>query len=160
MSLTDRLHIVSGGQTGPDRAALNVAIDRGMRVSGWCPAGRWAEDGPIPARYPLVETPGADPAERTRRNVLDSDATLILSPPPLRGGTALTHQTALHLGRPTLVVDPSRESTDAAASWMREAFPEGGILNIAGPRESESPGIQAVSATWLERLFDRLESPP
>ena len=72
------MEIVSGGQTGVDRAALDAALALGMRCGGWCPAGRWAEDGPIDPRYPLRETPSGDPAQRTEWNVRDSDATLIL----------------------------------------------------------------------------------
>lgn len=73
------MKIVSGGQTGVDRAALDVAMALGLEIGGWCPAGRWAEDGPIDARYPLNETPSADPAQRTEWNVCDSDGTLILT---------------------------------------------------------------------------------
>lgn len=73
-----RLRVISGGQTGVDRAALDVALELGLPCGGWCPAGRRAEDGPIPARYPLTETAGADYVERTRRNVVEADATLVL----------------------------------------------------------------------------------
>ena len=148
--------IVSGGQTGPDRAALDVGIEYGLSVGGWCPAGRWAEDGPIPDRYPLVATPEADPAVRTRRNVLDSDATLILSPRPLTGGTALTGRVAALADRPVLVVDPVGEPPEAAAAWLRSHLPRGGALNVAGPRESECPGLEAVSRQWLRDLIRQL----
>ncbi len=147
---------MSGGQTGPDRAALDAALERGLEVGGWCPAGRWAEDGSIPGRYPLIETPEADPAERTRRNVRDSDATLILAPPPITGGTDLTHRTALCIGRPVWIADPFQASCDDAFLWAAGVLGVGGALNIAGPRESEVPGIQSVSEAWLGPFFDRL----
>ena len=133
------MKIVSGGQTGVDRAALDVALELGIECGGWCPAGRWAEDGAIDARYPLRETPSADPAERTERNVRDSDGTLLLtgggSP-----GTDFTRDIARRLGRPVF-------------SWPADAVEDVGLfrrwlqvygvqtLNVAGPRESESPGI-------------------
>lgn len=148
--------IVSGGQTGPDRAALDVAMVRGVPVGGWCPAGRWAEDGLIPERYPLVETPEADPSERTRRNVRDSDATLILSPKPLWGGTSLTHRIALDIDRPVFVADPFHDDIERAATWIETTLGEDGVLNVAGPRESQVPGIQSASAVWFGRLLDRL----
>ena len=86
--------IVSGGQTGVDRAALDVALSLGIPCAGWCPRGRRAEDGPIDARYPLNETPSTSYAKRTEWNVRDSDATLILARLPLGGGTALTERLA------------------------------------------------------------------
>jgi predicted Rossmann fold nucleotide-binding protein DprA/Smf involved in DNA uptake len=86
--------IVSGGQTGVDRAALDIALALGIPCGGWCPRGRGAEDGVIPARYPLQETCSHDYAERTRRNVIDSDGTLILAIGALHGGTLLTAQLA------------------------------------------------------------------
>lgn len=153
------IQIRSGGQTGADRAALDAAIAAGIGVGGWCPAGRWAEDGTIPGRYPLRETLDADPAVRTRRNVRDSDATLILSPLPLGGGTALTRTVADRLGRPVLVVDPSHPgAVPDAARWCRALVPEGRALdlNVAGPRESEAPGIYAQSRRFLTDLFARL----
>ena len=140
--------MVSGGQTGVDRAALDAALALGLPVGGWCPAGRWAEDGPIPDPYPLRETPSADPAQRTRWNVRDSDATLILSPRPLSGGTALTADAARQRGRPLWAVDPASTLGDTAA-WIARVVPVGGVLNVAGPRESEASGIGALARTWL-----------
>jgi len=143
--------IVSGGQTGVDRAALDAALALGIPIGGWCPASRWAEDGPIPARYPLRETPHGDPAERTRRNVRDSDATLVLTTSPAAGGALLTIEVARALSRPHLVVDPFADPPAPAADWLRALG--GGVLNVAGPRESEAPGIGATAQAWLSRAL-------
>src|SRR3989442_8006923 len=89
---TRPVEIVSGGQTGVDRAALDTALALGLTCGGWCPRGRRAEDGPLPARYPLRETPSASYPERTEWNVRDSDGTLVLHHGRLRGGTALTNR--------------------------------------------------------------------
>ncbi len=132
--------IVSGGQTGVDRAALDVALERGIPCGGWCPRGRLAEDGPIDRRYPLSETPQARPAQRTRWNVRDSDGTLIIVRGQLRGGTALTRRAAAELDKPCLLIDPSSPAAVARivawASRHRIA-----VLNVAGPRESHCLGI-------------------
>ena len=145
------MEIFSGGQTGVDRAALDAARKLGLPVGGWCPAGRAAEDGPIDPRYPLRETPSTDPAQRTEWNVRDSDATLILSPEPLAGGTALTRECAERLGRPMLVVDPAAEDPEAARAWLAAVRP--GRLNVAGPRESELPGAYASAEGFLRRAL-------
>ena len=143
------LRIVSGGQTGADRAALDVALRLGLPVGGWCPAGRWAEDGPIPADYPLLETASADPAVRTGRNVREADATLVLARGPLTGGTALTVRRATEAGRPVLVLAPVPDTVDAAVAWIARTVRPGGTLNVAGPRESEAPGSTAACRDWL-----------
>ena len=127
--------IISGGQTGVDRAALDVALELGIPCGGWCPKGRAAEDGRIDDRYPLLETESEDPAERTQRNVRDSDATLIISRLPLTGGTALTQAHAQELGRPVLVIDPDdSQAADEVRRWLDSKQPR--VLNIAGPRAS------------------------
>lgn len=144
--------ILSGGQTGVDRAGLDAGMALGLAVGGWCPRGRRAEDGPIPAHYPLEETASASYRVRTRLNVRDGDATLILCRGPLRGGTKLTAVIARSMGRPLRVADLSRRvQAPAAAAWLRRH----GIvrLNIAGPRESQAPGIGAEARHFLMRVL-------
>lgn len=154
--------IVSGGQTGVDRAALVVGRERRIPLGGWCPAGRWAEDGPISKESPLHETPSADPAQRTSWNVFDSDATLILCRGELRGGTSLAAHVAERFRRPLLIV---RDETDLPAldSWLTDRGPT--LLNVAGPRESEDPGVtrwagdllaKALADVDVERSADRV----
>jgi Circularly permutated YpsA SLOG family len=144
--------IVSGGQTGVDRAALDVALDLGVPCGGWCPHGRRAEDGAVPARYPLVETPSSGYPQRTAWNVRDSDATLVLTRGRPRGGTALTLRLASRAGRPALAVDLDRTpDARAVAAWLRSV--DVGVLNVAGPRESDAPGIGASAAAFLRRLL-------
>ena len=145
------LTIVSGGQTGADRAALDWAIARQVPHGGWCPAGRLAEDGLIPDHYQLRETPSAAYPERTRLNVEDSDATLIVSPHPLEGGTLLTIKHAEEVDKPMLIV--TRENEEDAPEFLRAFIQEHevGILNVAGPRASGSTEVEAM----VTRLFDR-----
>ena len=145
------LTIVSGGQTGADRAALDWAIARQVPHGGWCPAGRLAEDGLIPDRYQLRETPSAAYPERTRLNVEDSDATLIISPRPLEGGTLLTVKHAEEVDKPMLIV--TSENEEDAPEFLRAFIQEHevGILNVAGPRASGSAEVEAM----VTRLFDR-----
>lgn len=143
--------ILSGGQTGVDRAALDVARALGIPVGGWCPAGRAAEDGPIPARYALRETSSADPVVRTARNVLEADLTLIISPIPLAGGTALAARIAEDEGKPLLTLDPATLDVAVVREGLRQAGPV--TLNVAGPRESETPGIARRAARLLLLLL-------
>jgi len=144
--------IVSGGQTGVDRAGLDAGLALGLAVGGRCPRGRRAEDGPIPVHYPLQETASASYRVRTRLNVRDSDATLILCRGPLRGGTRLTAAIARRMGRPLRITDLSRRvQAPAVAAWLRR---HGVIrLNIAGPRESQAPGIGAEARRFLMRVL-------
>jgi hypothetical protein len=140
--------VISGGQTGVDRAALDAALAAGLPCGGWCPRGRWSEAGPIDERYPLTETTSADPARRTDLNVRDADGTLIIAPAPLTGGTALTRRIARRRGRPCLVVDPGDETApERARRWLREHDIH--TLNVAGPRESRHPGIHAQALALL-----------
>jgi hypothetical protein len=142
---------VSGGQTGVDRAALDVALDLGLPCAGWCPRGRRAEDGPIPARYPLRETPTADYPQRTEWNVRDSDGTLLLHQGRKGRGTALTARLARRLRRPLLEVDLRRADAAAVRAWVAAQ----GIarLNVAGPREGEAPGIGTRAAAFLRSVL-------
>ncbi len=150
--------LVSGGQTGVDRAALDVALELGIPCGGWCPRGRLAEDGRIDLSYPLRETASADYTERTRRNVVESDATLVVTMGPPLGGTALTIAEAGHSSKPCLVLDLlSREAgPDAVEDWLAAIRPE--RLNVAGPRESEAPGVYARTRALLERVWGEATS--
>jgi len=146
--------IVSGGQTGVDRAALDVALELGIPCGGWCPRGRQAEDGIIDSRYPLKETESPDYAMRTQRNVNDSDATLVLTLGPPDGGTAITIAQAERRRTPCLVLDlGSGERGDAVAAWLARHRPS--RLNVAGPRESEAPGIYTATRSLLRILWSR-----
>jgi hypothetical protein len=146
------LRIVSGGQTGADRAALDAALAAGLEVGGWCPRGRRAEDGRIAARYPLRETPERAYAARTRANVRDSDATLVLNVGALEGGTAQTVRDAVALRRPYLVVDlADAPDVESARRWISARAVA--TLNVAGPRESRRPGVYALAREFMDRLL-------
>ncbi len=144
--------IVSGGQTGVDRAALDVALVYGIPCGGWCPAGRRAADGPIADRYPLTETPSEDYAQRTSWNVRDTDGTLIIAPSPLIGGTRLTRLLAEQMGKPLLVIDPSGPiDTAAFQRWIEVHAIR--ILNVAGPRENRPPRVYTRARAVLTKLL-------
>ncbi len=144
--------IVSGGQTGADRAALDFALANGIPIGGWVPRGRLGEDGPIPERYAgLHETDSPDPAIRTALNVRDSDATLILSHGSLTGGSLLTLQEATRAGKPVLHLDLGRHSPACAGEdlrrWLAATRPR--VLNVAGPRASVDPRIAVATKAVL-----------
>ena len=144
--------VVSGGQSGVDRAALDVVLRLGLPCGGWCPAGRLAEDGCLPLTYPLRETPTGDYAQRTLWNVRDSDGTLILAHGPLSGGTAYTLACARQLGRPVLVEDlGASPSVARVQAWRREHAVH--CLNVAGPRASSAPGVYDLAAAFMEALL-------
>ena len=148
--------IVSGGQTGVDRAALDVALELGIPCGGWCPKGRHAEDGVIPERYPLQETASSSYPLRTEMNVRDSDGTLILTWGPVTGGTARTLELAQKFRKPYLVVDLCRGGNPASVKeWGQNSKIK--TLNVAGPRESKSPGIHDRTVHFLREIFRRPE---
>lgn len=144
--------IVSGGQTGVDRAALDVAIDLQIQHGGWCPKGRLAEDGTIDEKYALTEMESRDYAKRTKQNVVDSDGTLILYRERLQGGTLLTHRLAkehdvpLHRVRLDLAINYGK-----IIDWI--VTNQIVTLNVAGPRASASPGIEQLAAQALKNLL-------
>ena len=135
--------LISGGQTGADRAALDFALASNLTHGGWCPRGRLAEDGPIPARYTLRETPSANYLQRTEWNVRDSDGTVVFAVSPcLTGGTKRTVQFAQHHAKPYLVLHLGMTTTEAASAlttWLAEHHIR--RLNVAGSRASKAPAI-------------------
>jgi len=149
--------IISGGQTGVDRAGLDVAIVLDIPHGGWCPRERKAEDGIIPIKYQLEETASDEYSERTRLNIRNSDGTLILVPNlPIRvtDGTLLTKEEAEAKRKPLLIVDLSSETlADTVIKWINEHDIK--ILNIAGSRESQSPRIYESSSKFLTEIFGR-----
>jgi hypothetical protein len=149
--------IVSGGQTGVDRAALDVAIYLDIPHGGWCPAGRRAEDGPIPVGYQLRETDQRDYSVRTEKNVIESDGTLILYRNKLSGGTELTLRLARKHRRPRICFDLAGDSSSmtdqilAFASWL--SANNIGVMNVAGPRESTAQGIGRQAEAFLVKAL-------
>lgn len=140
------LSIVTGFQTGTDRAAADLALELGIPLSGFCPKGRIAEDGRIADSYPATECWDQDPALRTELNVLASDATVVLnfdSDPSHVDGTPLTIKAASHHGRPVRVVEMDQEpSIQGVRTWIQSTLEIGHRrINIAGPRESKRPGV-------------------
>jgi len=136
------LKIISGGQTGVDRAALDAALKHGIECGGWCPAGRLDEFGRIPDRYPVKELEHGSFVERTMQNVTDSDATVIIYLDKLRGGTEQTVRFCIEQKRPHKLIDAAEISAENAANSIFNLVRENkiDILNVAGPRQSEWPG--------------------
>lgn len=145
--------IVSGGQTGADRAGLDVAMKVGLPVGGYCPKGRLAEDGTVPDHYPLTEMTKGGYSARTERNVIESDGTLIFNIGKLSGGTRLTLECARKHNKPHLVIqlDAARPNTATLAEWLDQNNIR--VLNIAGPRESKTPGVHQMASRFLDEFF-------
>lgn len=144
--------IISGGQTGVDRAALDVALELGLPCGGWCPQGRRAEDGVIPDSYPVEEASSPDYRVRTVLNIQDSDGTLILAWGRLAGGTLLTLKLARRLHKPYFVMDLVHGGDATSVhKWGRAKKVR--ILNVAGPREGEAPGIHARASSFLREVL-------
>ena len=164
------IRIVSGGQTGVDRAALDEALACNLQIGGWCPQGRRAEDGKIPPKYPLRETAARSYAVRTDWNVRDSDGTLVLVLDEISSGTRLTIDAARVQGKPLQIVhltpDAARglltdenlieESVESVVDWIRRHRIH--VLNVAGPRGSSSERIYPEARAFLARLFLSLTS--
>ena len=149
------LKIISGGQTGVDRAALDVAIELSIPHGGWIPKDRKTEDGKLPDKYRLKEMPTSSYAERTVQNAIDSEGTLLLFRGTLAGGSELTHKTAILHDRPCLHIDlgtmNALQAVKTIHSWIVRHRIE--ILNIAGPRVSEDSEIYDISAKNLRTVF-------
>jgi hypothetical protein len=151
--------IISGGQTGVDQAALDVAMALGIPHGGWVPKGRKTENGALPDKYRLKVMPTSSYAKRTEQNVIDSEGTLIISLGPLTGGSELTHKTAILHDRPCLHIDLGTLNTFQAVKTVRSWIVRHGIeiLNIAGPRASENPEIYDMTMKTLKAVLGKAE---
>lgn len=152
---TAELKIISGGQTGADRAALDIALKLKIPCGGWCPADRRAEDGVIADRYPLTPQRGAGYRQRTRKNVQDSDGTVIAAFGKLTGGSKATAADCKKFNKPCLVIDAGK-TTPAEAAILLAVFllrHRIHILNVAGPRASRQPGIYGFVSDVLMHLL-------
>jgi len=149
------LMVVSGGQTGVDRAALDAAMDSGIEIGGWCPRGRRAADGVIPEKYPLTETHGKNYQTRTKWNVCDSDATLIICRGEPTAGTVLTIQICKDIPKPYMVYQLDDEDPSAVLKWLQGYNID--LLNIAGPRELKSRPVYDRTHKFLTSLFELMQ---
>ena len=148
--------IISGGQTGVDRAALDFAIQNKIPHGGFCPKGRLAEDGPIPDQYQLIELESEDYRDRTEKNVIESDGTLIIYSEKLRGGTKLTATFAKDHSKPVFKIKLDQKNrVPEVINWIRENQIQ--ILNVAGPRESSHNGIAKNARKRLEMIWQELK---
>lgn len=146
--------IISGGQTGADRAGLDWAIDHGIAHGGWCPRGRISTDGSIDNRYNLLETESTGYRQRTRRNIESSDATVIFMMGPLIGGSLLTYTLAEKLAKPVKVYQLAADDKSQfyeVLDWLTQEAPE--VINVAGPSESRCPGTYQATYEALDRIF-------
>jgi hypothetical protein len=156
------MKIISGGQTGVDRAALDIALEHGIESGGWCPAGRLDEFGRIPDRYPVKELENGGFTERTLRNVKDSDGTVIIYPGKVRGGTEQTVRFCVEQRRPHQLIDASNVSSEKAAQLIADFVRENKIdtLNVAGPRASEWPDGYHYASQALTIFLTRCSHRP
>lgn len=147
--------IISGGQTGVDRAALDVALKHGIDCGGWCPAGRIDEFGPIPNQYPLQELETGGFTERTLRNVKDSDGTVVVYTGKLGGGTGQTVRFCVELKRPHQLINAAQLSAEDGANLIADFVHNNhiAVLNLAGPRQSEWPEGYDYAFSILESFL-------
>lgn len=137
----NQIKIVSGGQTGVDRAALDAALEFNIECGDWCLKGRKSEDETIPDHYPLIELPNTDYLKRTRQNVIDSDGTVIIYFDTLSGGTEKTLELCMTLKKPYLLIDATELSPQRTSERIKKFINHNAIttLNVAGPRASGEP---------------------
>jgi Circularly permutated YpsA SLOG family len=154
------IRIISGGQTGVDQAALDAALVCGVECGGWCPAGRLAEGGVIPDRYPMKELPKGGYLQRTKQNINDADGTVIFYFGALEGGTEQTVFHCIKSRRPYKLIDGSEIPIDRAAELLDEFVSGQNIvaLNVAGPRASKSPRAYKYAYTVLCRFLRRCQA--
>lgn len=149
------MKIISGGQTGADRAALDYAIEFNISYGGWVPKGRKTEDGKLPEKYKLQEMPTSDYSKRTEKNILAADGTLIVSHGRLTGGSALTQFLAEKHNKPFIHVDMDsmsmEDASEAVRLWLKENCID--TLNVAGPRASKDPAIYEATRRLLDAVF-------
>lgn len=156
MTALNKIKIVSGGQTGVDRAALDAAIELGLECGGFCPKGRLAEDGIIPSIYPLTETISFDNRERTRKNIAISDGTLIFFMTLIDKGTQKTIDICKERNKPMLIYSLGKDlSQEKILDWINANNIS--TLNIAGPRESNDPGIYQLVYSYMNDLIEKLK---
>lgn len=147
--------IISGGQSGADRGALDAAIEIGIPHGGTCPKGRVADDGTIPEKYKLNENGSKNHADRTEANIVAADGTMIFTFGRLTGGSKLTSELARKYNKPWLHLDLNAEATDYAVKRVREWLAEHEVktVNVAGGRETESAGLHGAVKDLLTRVF-------
>jgi len=147
--------IVSGGQTGADQAALDVAMELGIPHGGWVPKGRKTEKGPLPGEYQLKEMPDDSYPKRTEQNVIDSDGTLIISHGELSEGSDYTRRMAAKHRKPWIHIDADKQPTDAAVEVIRTWISGNDIetLNVAGPPASKDPRVYATTKAILKAVL-------
>ncbi|KPJ67874.1 MAG: hypothetical protein AMJ43_02680 [Coxiella sp. DG_40] len=151
-----KFKVISGGQTGVDRAALDVALELNISCGGWCPKGRRAEDGVIDQKYPLKETNANEYAVRTEMNVKDSDGTLILTWGRPKSGTLLTLRLSKLHQKPHLVVDMKRSpNADDVILWIRRENIR--VLNIAGPRQSFGNFVYKEAYNFIKDVLNHFK---
>jgi hypothetical protein len=154
----NNIKVVSGGQTGVDRGALDAALELNIQCGGWCPQGRLAEDGPIPEQYPMQELEGGDYRDRTRKNVVDSDGTAIIYFGEIEGGTESTLDDCVQLAKPYQLIDGAGVQPGQAAKLIAEFVREKGVqtLNVAGPRASKVEKGHKYAFDTVRMLVDML----